>query len=63
MREKLSLVVPVYFEEECVIQFIKETTSTLAQLDVDWEIIFIDDGSEDRTVSITMGNKPQLVPE
>ena len=52
MREKLSLVVPVYFEEECVIQFIKETTSTLAQLDVDWEIVFIDDGSEDRTVPI-----------
>jgi len=52
MREKLSLVVPVYFEEECVIQFIKETKSILKTIDVDWEIVFIDDGSTDQTVPI-----------
>ena len=52
MREKLSLVVPVYFEEECVIQFIKETKGILKTIDVDWEIVFVDDGSTDQTVPI-----------
>jgi glycosyltransferase involved in cell wall biosynthesis len=50
--EKLSLVVPVYFEEECIAQFIKETTEVLITLPIVYEIIFIDDGSADNTVSI-----------
>jgi len=48
----LSVVVPVYFEEECINQFINETTLALDNLDINWEIIFIDDGSTDATISI-----------
>jgi dolichol-phosphate mannosyltransferase len=49
---KLSLVVPVYFEEEVISQFIMETTSELERLQVTYEIVFIDDGSTDQTVSL-----------
>lgn len=49
---KLSLVVPVYFEEEVISQFILETTVELVGLSIDYELIFIDDGSTDRTVTI-----------
>lgn len=51
-RAKLSLVVPVYFEEECIGQFIKETRSVLHTLEMDYEYVFVDDGSKDRTTEI-----------
>jgi glycosyltransferase involved in cell wall biosynthesis len=50
--EKISLVVPVYFEEECIIQYLSETIPALKDLNMDWEIVFIDDGSKDRTVEL-----------
>ena len=41
MSEKLlSLVVPVYFEQECINQFILETTSVLEEHKINYEIIF-----------------------
>jgi polyisoprenyl-phosphate glycosyltransferase len=48
----LSLVVPIYFEEECISQFIREVDNELSANQINYEIIFIDDGSEDRTVEI-----------
>lgn len=51
-KKKISLVVPVYFEEECIAQFIQETRAVLEQLELDYEWIFVDDGSEDSTVAI-----------
>lgn len=51
-RAKLSLVVPVYFEEDCIGQFVKETRSVLQTLEMDHEYIFVDDGSKDRTTEI-----------
>jgi polyisoprenyl-phosphate glycosyltransferase len=56
MRKTLSLVVPVYFEQECIQQFINETTAVLQAMPVDYEIIFIDDGSTDRTCGIIREN-------
>jgi glycosyltransferase involved in cell wall biosynthesis len=50
--KKLSLIVPVYFEEECIEQFIKETEYHLNSIGLDYEYIFVDDGSKDRTVEI-----------
>lgn len=52
MNELLSLVVPVYFEQDCIDQFIKEVIAELNLIDIDYEIIFIDDGSKDQTVSL-----------
>lgn len=51
-RAKLSLVVPVYFEEDCIGQFVKETRSVLQTLAMDHEYVFVDDGSKDRTTEI-----------
>jgi glycosyltransferase involved in cell wall biosynthesis len=50
--KKVSLIVPVYFEQECIAQFIKETTDVLHTINYDYEIVFIDDGSQDNTVDI-----------
>ena len=51
-RKTISLVVPVYYEQECIDQFIKETTAVLETLPLNYEIVFIDDGSQDNTVAL-----------
>lgn len=51
-RKKISLVVPVYYEEEVVEQFIQETTAVLGVLPLEYEMVFVDDGSTDSTVEI-----------
>jgi glycosyltransferase involved in cell wall biosynthesis len=50
--KKLSLVVPVYFEEECIQQYLYETIPVLEKLQMEWEIVFIDDGSKDKTPAL-----------
>ncbi|WP_338815306.1 glycosyltransferase [Bernardetia sp. Wsw4-3y2] len=53
LKDKLlSLVVPVYFEQECIEQFIYETTKVLKEHAINYEIIFVDDGSKDNTVEL-----------
>lgn len=51
-RARLSLVVPVFFEEDCIGQFVRETRDVLRKLDMDHEYVFVDDGSKDRTTEI-----------
>ena len=48
----VSLVVPVYNEQECVGQFMNEVAAEMVQHGLKYEIIFVDDGSQDQTVSI-----------
>jgi len=52
MKKKLSLAVPIYFEQEVILQFLKETKEVLDKLPIDYEYIFVDDGSRDKTVAI-----------
>lgn len=52
MIPTLSLVVPVYFEQECVTRFIEESTTVLMENFIEYEIVFCDDGSADDTVEI-----------
>ncbi|MBX7243285.1 MAG: glycosyltransferase family 2 protein [Bacteroidia bacterium] len=54
MIPKLSLVVPVFFEEECILQFIRETRAVLETLPLEYEYVFVDDGSKDNTVALIM---------
>jgi len=48
----VSIVVPVFNESAGIREFYDQLVSTLVQLPVDREIIFIDDGSTDRTAEI-----------
>ncbi len=51
----ISIVVPVYNEEESLEAFFKELKAQLAVLKKTHEIIFIDDGSSDSTLHILKG--------
>ena len=46
---KLSIVVPVYNEEESLPHFYVELAKVLRGIKKDYEIIFVDDGSKDRS--------------
>jgi len=59
MSKLLSLVVPVYFEEECIDQFIAETREVLSRLPVRHEYVFVDDGSTDATIEKIRGHAAQ----
>ena len=47
---KLSIIVPAYNEEDVVEIFYKETKDVLQKINLEYEIIFIDDGSKDNTL-------------
>lgn len=51
----LSIVVPVFNEEESLEAFYKELTSALSDLREKHEIIFVDDGSTDNSLQILKG--------
>lgn len=50
----LSIVVPTYNEEEVLNAFYERITALLDRLDIPGEIIFVNDGSTDNTLSILM---------
>ena len=45
----ISIVTPVYNEEGNVVYFHDEVTKVMQTLDMDYEIIYVNDGSKDRT--------------
>jgi len=49
---KVSVVIPAYNEEKNMSLLYRETREVLERLDRPWEIIFIDDGSSDTTLSV-----------
>lgn len=52
LTPRISLVIPVYNEEENLPELFRELTEVLEKLSVSFEIIFIDDGSKDRSEAI-----------
>jgi len=48
-RALLSVVVPVYDEEANIVPFYRALTSAASEWDVEIEILFVDDGSQDRS--------------
>lgn len=48
----LSVVVPVFNEEECIREFHRRTVDALAGLDLTYELIYVDDGSVDSSRSL-----------
>lgn len=49
--EGVSVVVPVFNEEENVVESYKELSGVLARLNMPYEILFVDDGSSDSTIA------------
>ena len=49
---ELSIIVPAYNEEENIAELYEETINACKKLNKSYEIIFIDDGSRDRTFQI-----------
>lgn len=52
MRELLSVVVSVYNEEEALSQFYQVTEGILKEIPWDYELVFVNDGSRDRSLEI-----------
>ncbi|MGL4986719.1 MAG: glycosyltransferase family 2 protein [Treponemataceae bacterium] len=52
MNKKISIVVPIMNEEGNIRLLYEKIITTITVLDFDYEIIFVDDGSKDETLSI-----------
>lgn len=48
----ISIIIPCYNEQESLPIFYKEITAVLQNMDTDYELLFIDDGSKDQTLEI-----------
>ena len=63
----LSIIVPVYNEEDNVAESYAEISSVLRAFGRDYEIIFVDDGSRDETLSrlsaVTAGDQQVRIIE
>ena len=46
----LSLLVPVFNEEEAIPQFMDSVCRVMAKLGMSWEVLFVNDGSDDNTL-------------
>jgi glycosyltransferase involved in cell wall biosynthesis len=51
----LTLIIPVYNEEQNLVPLIDAVRKSIGPLKLDWEIIFVDDGSIDHSVEILKG--------
>lgn len=51
-QKMISLIIPCFNEEESLPLFYPEATSVLRQMNCDYELIFVNDGSRDRTLEI-----------
>lgn len=47
-----SVVIPIYNEEENLVDLFSEISSVLSALGKPWELIFVDDGSTDHSLSV-----------
>lgn len=52
MKPTISIVVPVYNEEEVIAEFYRRTSKVMDQIAEPWEIILVDDGSVDRSAQM-----------
>lgn len=52
MGESLTVLVPVYNEENCIQQLVFELNKFLDQVNIPTEVLFINDGSNDRSLDL-----------
>lgn len=48
----LSIIVPCFNEEQTIMLFYNEIKKVMLPSDMDFEILFVDDGSSDGTINI-----------
>jgi len=48
---KVSIVIPLYNEEESIIPLSHEIRKALSKVNIDYEVIFVDDGSHDNSIN------------
>jgi len=58
-KETLSIVVPIYNEESVIVEFQKRLTNVLDKLPIATEIIYVNDGSNDSTLSLLIQMQTQ----
>ena len=51
MIRDISIVIPIYNEQDNIIQLIKEVKASLEKK-INYEIIIVDDGSDDKTYEV-----------
>lgn len=54
--EKISVIIPAHNEADNIISTLNETIRVLSRLDCDYEIIVVDDGSNDGTADLVKSN-------
>lgn len=59
MNPTLSIVAPVYNEEEGVLDFISAVASVMRSQQLRWELVLVNDGSKDRTLELIQQAKIQ----
>ncbi len=52
LRPKLCVVIPVFNEADVVARTYKEVSAVLNTIEIDWSILFVNDGSRDNTATI-----------
>ena len=53
MKTKVSIVIPAYNEEDLIEETLYSVKKELKDLKISWEIILVNDGSQDKTAEIT----------
>lgn len=52
MKDKISIIIPCLNEDKAIPIFYKEIIKVFSNMKIDYELIFIDDGSTDNTLSV-----------
>ena len=48
----ISVVVPIYNEEELIPRFHQAIAETMSGVDEDWEVVYVNDGSKDSSLEL-----------
>jgi dolichol-phosphate mannosyltransferase len=57
--QSLSVVVPIYNDEEVISELLRRLTAVLDRMTEDYEIILVDDGSRDRSWEVMLAERAQ----
>jgi len=56
MKKELCVVIPVYNEEECILDVVLDWRNFLTNLDINFDIMVINDGSKDNSLKVLYDN-------